>query len=176
MTTSDDISTTGAGSAPNRLPTSTLLIAGGAVLILIGSFLPWVKIFAFGISGVDTDYGIITLLIGVIALVAAFGAGRVFDAGKTRAALVVTAVLGAVALACALYVGFAIRDSVAEDEGGTDTAATEEESGLGEEFDDALEDFASALEPQTGVGVYTTALGGVLVLAGGLMGAARANQ
>lgn len=172
MTTNDDVTHPTTPTGPSRLPTTTLLIAAGAVLILIGSFLPWITVFGFGISGVNTDYGIITLVIAAVALVAAFGAGRVFDAGKTRAAMIVTAVLGAVALACALYVGFAIRDSVAEDEGGSDAAATEEEdSGLGDEFDDALEGFAESLSPKTGVGVYTTALGGVLVLAGGLMAA-----
>lgn len=171
MTTNDDVTHPTTPTGPSRLPTTTLLIAAGAVLILIGSFLPWITVFGFGISGVDTDYGIITLVIAAVALVAAFGAGRVFDVGKTRVAMIVTAVLGAVALACALYVGFAIRESVAEDEGGSEAAATDEESGLGEEFDDALEGFAESLAPKTGVGVYATALGGVLVLAGGVMAA-----
>ena len=72
MTTNDDVTHPMTPTGPSRLPTTTLLIAAGAVLILIGSFLPWITVFGFGISGVDTDYGIITLVIAAVALVAAF--------------------------------------------------------------------------------------------------------
>ena len=174
MTTSDDTNATPA-AAPSRLPTSTLLIGAGALLLVVGAFLPWVKVFAFGISGVDTDWGIFTLLIGVVALVAAFGAGRVFNASKSGVLLKVTAALGVVAVAIAVYVGFAIRDSVAQDEAGAETSTSEEEDlgEFGEGFEDVFKDLADALKPTTGVGVYATLLGGALVAAGGLMGSRR---
>jgi hypothetical protein len=173
MTTNDDLTPASTPAGAGRLPTSTLLLGAGALLLIVGAFLPWIKVFAFGISGVDTNYGIGTLLIGVVALVGAFGAGRIFNASKAGIFLKVAAALGVVALALALYVGFAIRDSIAEDEAGTDDAAATEDSGLGAEFDDALEDLTEALKPTTGVGVYATALGGALVLAGGLMASRR---
>jgi uncharacterized membrane protein YedE/YeeE len=174
MTTNDDTNVTPPAS-PGRLPTSTLLIGAGALLLLLGAFLPWVKVFAFGISGVDTDWGIVTLLIGVVALVAAFGAGRIFDPSKANIFLKVTAALGVVAVAIAVYVGFAIRDAVAEDETGTETSTSEEQDlgELGEGFEDAFSDLADALKPTTGVGVYATLLGGALVAAGGILGSRR---
>lgn len=156
-----------ADARPGRLPTSTLLLGAGGLLILIGAFLPWVTVFGFGISGVNTNYGIITILIGIAALIIAFGAGRLYNARLSGTLMKVAAGLGALACALALYVGFAIREDVAEDEGSGDTASSEEED-LGE-FGDALEGFAEALKPKTGVGVYTTLLGGALAVAGGVM-------
>lgn len=180
MTETNDTTT---NTAPGRLPTSSLLLGAGGILLIIGALLPWVTIAeVFSISGVGSDYGIIALLGAAVALVAALGAGRVFSAGQTKPVAIAAIVLGVLSLAAALYVGFAIRDAVAEDEVDDGAVAQEDEISTGDaeldaELEASLEGFAAELEaaftPTTGIGVYTTALGGLLVIAGGAMLARR---
>lgn len=169
-----DNDTTPAPTGPSRLPTSTVLLGAGGLLLILGAFLPWVTVGdLLGISGVSARYGIATLIVGLVALLAAFGAGRVFDMTKRRPVLIASGVLGALATILALYVGFAIRDNVAEDKTGEETAAQNDSSTneddsfaeLGAEFAESL---AAAFEIKTGVGVYATLIGGALVLAGGV--------
>lgn len=162
-------------TAPSRLPASTLLAGAGGLLVVLGAFLPWVTVGSvFSISGIDAKYGIATLIVGIILLIAAFGAGKVYDASKAKVAATVITVLGALALAVGLYAGFVIRDNIAEANADTSASSTTEGGG---ELDAAFEDFANeiaeAFKPGTGFGVYATALGGALALGGGLMAAKR---
>ena len=165
--------------APARIPVPTLLLGAGGVALVIGSLLPWVTVGSiFSISGITSKYGIGTLLVGLFALLAAFGAGRVFVTTARRPVMIGTAVLGVAALGLAVYVGFAIRDSVAKSDSrskATGTAAplpigTSDPSNLDQSFQDAfkgLQDkLASVFAVHTGFGVYVTALGGALVIGG----------
>lgn len=93
MTTADDTNIAPT-AGPGRLPTSTLLMGAGGVLLLISAILPWVTVFGIGISGVSAQWGVITLLAGLAVLVAAFGAGRIFDAAKTALLTTIAAGLG----------------------------------------------------------------------------------
>ena len=142
---------------------------------MLGAFLPWVTVGEiFGISGVSAQYGIATLVVGLLALVAAFGTGKIFDRSKRSLVVTAAAVLGAIAVAISIFVGFAIRDSVAKDE--TEQQTAQESTSTGdEELDQSLENFgadlaktfADAFKVSTGIGVYATLLGGALVVAGG---------
>ncbi len=152
---------------PTKLPTSALLLAAGGLLLVLGAFLPWVEAAqVFGVSGIGVRWGIATLLAGVFAAVAAFGSGRIFARAGRLPVMIAAVVLGSASLLIALYVGLAIRGSVAET--GAETASTGDPA-----LDAELDEFSASLEeafaPKTGIGVYSTALGGVLVLAGGVL-------
>ncbi|MCW2738472.1 hypothetical protein [Nocardioides sp.] len=88
-----------------------------------------------------------------------------------KALAIAGVVLGLLSLAIAIYVGFAIRDSIAEDEGGSDSSSSE--STGNDELDDSLDEFERSLEELfkvgTGIGVYATALGGLAVAGGAAM-------
>lgn len=158
--------------APVRLPTSTLLMGGGAVALVLGAFLPWVTVASiFNLSGVSVRYGIGTLVAGLLVLVVAFGRDRVYDASKQRPLRIGAVVLGVAALGVALYVGFAIRNSLAQDkEGGSASGFSADTTSGDPEFQKSVDDFgkqiANAFAPKTGFGVYVTALGGLLVVVG----------
>lgn len=165
----------------SRLPASTLLLGAGGLLLILGAFLPWVTIGAIGsISGVNSRYGLGTLLIGVMVLVATFGVGRIFSRDEAKAVMIIAAAFGAASLVLALYVGFATRDSVAEGEV-DDAGASEGADSSSDDLDAAFEDFGKEFEESlaefvkvgTGVGVYATALGGALVAGGGYLASRR---
>lgn len=147
-----------------KLPTSTLLLGAGGLLLLLSAFMPWIKVLAFSLSGVDTDWGLIAIVAGVAAIIAAAGP-RVFASEKAVAAVLsLTGILAVFAIIGAIYVGFAVRDSVAKEE--SSEASSPSNPYLGEEFEDALDEFAEAFKPTTGTGVYAAVIGGVVVLAG----------
>ncbi len=168
---------------PGRLPASTLALAVGGILLIIGAMLPWVTVGAlFSISGITAHYGLGTLLIGLVALVAAFGAGRVFSPRAGKFVSAITSLLGLVALAVALLVAFGIRDAIAESEsGGNKSVATDTTNPItgDTELDNSLrelgESVAEAFKVSTGMGVYSTAAGGLLVLLGGVQAFRRAT-
>jgi hypothetical protein len=166
-----------AQALPARLPTPTLLLAAGAVLLVVGSLLPWVTIASiFSVNGVTAKYGIGTLIAGLVAFVAAFGAGRIFSNAARRPVMISTAVLGLLSLLLAVGVTVKLRETIAHSSGhSTDTAAlTSADPGtdptLGGEFGQALtkatQSLTEALKPKTGFGVFVIGLGGILTLAG----------
>ena len=50
--------------------TEQKLVVGGAILIVLGAFLPWATVFGISIAGIDGD-GSLTLLMGLVAGVVA---------------------------------------------------------------------------------------------------------
>ena len=160
-------------STSTRLPLSTLLLGVGGALLVLGALLPWVEVGSvLSISGVTANWGLVTIVAGAVALLVAFGVGRIFPSEQARPAAVVAAVAGGASLLIALYVGFAIRDSVAESRTESGIAGVVVPGELGTEFQESLDELSAsiteAFKASTGVGVYATALGGVLVCAGGL--------
>lgn len=158
-----------AHEGPHAEPLSRagLLIALGAILLVLGSFLPWVTVGAFwSISGVGARWGLITLFTGLALLVIAVQllTGRLVQPSRTRALAVGGVVLGVLSVGLALYVGLGLRDAIAESDGGT--AASESADNAADELDGLADDFADSLkalfEVGTGAGLYTVGVGGIL--------------
>lgn len=154
-----------------RLPLSTLLLGAGGVLLVLGALLPWVTVGSIlSISGITARWGLLTIIAGVVVLLAASGAGRGFAARQAHSVALVAAVAGAASLLIALYVGFAIRDAVAESREGSQTVGVVAPSGLDPEFQRSFDELSASLleafKASTGVGVYATALGGALACVG----------
>ena len=117
------------------------LIAGAsALLVVLGAFMPWVKLGFLSANGTDGD-GVITLLLGVVAgvlvLVAAQSQGRLVSFGIGGAGVVIVAV--------AAYDIITINDAL----------------------NDSDNIFASSAT--VGEGLYVTALGGVGLVVGSFM-------
>lgn len=125
------------------------------------------------VSGVDGRWGLVSLAAGLVAVLIAIqvGTGRLIRRSPDTALAVTGVVVGLVSVAGALYVGFAIRDTVAEQETRS-SSASEADTGS-DELDASRNEFQTSLEELfkvgTGVGVYVTTLGGLLVAAGGAM-------
>jgi hypothetical protein len=154
-----------AGPAGGALPATALIMGAGGLALVFGAFLPWVTVASiFTVNGVSVHWGIATLIAGLVVLVVALGRGRIYTADQEQPLSIVAAVLGVGAIAVALYVGFAIRDSVAEDK--SDVASG---PSTGPDVDiDFGNAFAELFKVRTGFGVYITAIGGVLAAAGGI--------
>jgi len=76
----------------------------GAILSIFGAFMPWAKVFIFTATGIDVNWGILTLFLGVIAAITSFG-----TEGKWKR--VVYIVLGLTVLTVAiLFIGGVISE------------------------------------------------------------------
>jgi hypothetical protein len=162
--------TTGTPSVPyaaTTLPATMLLLGAGGLALVFGAFLPWVTVASFfTISGFSVHWGIATLIAGCAVLVVALGRGTIYTPDQQQAVCIVAAVLGVGAIAVSLYVGFAIRDSVAEAKSSIPSSPAGTNPGVDIDFGDALAEF---FKIRTGSGVYVTALGGVMAAAGGIL-------
>jgi hypothetical protein len=134
-----------------------------AVLLLVGSLSPWITISFLSVNGTDTWWGIVTLF-GSIAL--AFHAVTRLWPGSFDSTIAGVSRIGAlVGLAASLailgYVGVRLVEASRQfstDIGTTEAQVTDDTSGLGEEFDDALEEFTQSLtellDPRLALGWY----------------------
>lgn len=140
-------STTGqlaSGSPPNpRLIAYAVAVAA----LIIGSLTPWVTIFGVGLSGVSIHYGIVSLIAAAFTALLAYLTTRTMSKGGLRAAAGLTAVCALASAGCAIYVGWAVRSSYADD------------TGSDNDFANA---FAEALRPGLGIGVWLV-LGGAVI-------------
>jgi hypothetical protein len=159
------------------LPRAVLTIGVGGVFALVGSLLPWVTIASIlSISGVSARWGLIPLVAGLllVAIAIQLATGKLVAATANRALAIVGIVLGVLSLATSLYVGFAIRDAVAESK--SETSASEDVSTGDAEMDAWADEFAKGLEELfeigTGIGVYVTGLGGLLGAGGSALAVA----
>lgn len=165
-----------------QFPAEVLMLGLGGILMFVGAFLPWVSVASiFSVSGIDAQWGLVALFAGFAALgvSAQLGTGRLVRAELNRGLSILGVILGVVGLAAALYVGFAIRDTVAEDESGSTTTSEDESTGDAE-FDASMEEFEESLEDlfaiKVGTGVYIAIAGGLLTSAGGAVAIRRHSR
>src|SRR5438093_12578309 len=93
---------------------SKLLMAGGGAM-LVGSITPWVTVLFFSVSGLDTNYGVITLLAGLACAVAGYQTwkGSLFQKSVEKV-IVIAALVAAIAGTTApIYVAVEAKRSVA---------------------------------------------------------------
>jgi hypothetical protein len=135
-------------STPAR-PVNTRMItyAAAVAALVVGSLTPWVTIFGIGLSGVSIHYGIVSLLAAGLTALLAYLSTRTMGERARRATAAVTAVAALASAGCAIYVGWAVRSSYADD------------ASSDNEFANA---FAEAFRPGLGIGVWLV-LGGAVV-------------
>ncbi|MCW2674659.1 MAG: hypothetical protein JWP14_3248 [Frankiales bacterium] len=152
-------------ASPRRLSLGLSVLA--AVTLAVGAFLPWVTIFAFGLSGVDVKHGYTALAAAALAGVLAWQLFRIEQGNSPRRLRAVCYIAGStalLALASAIYVGFVIRDNVAGDSGHGSTLDPSE--GLAS-FEAELQ---KAFTPHIGAGVWVTMAGAVLAIIAAMPG------
>lgn len=163
-----------------RLPASTIVLALGGGLLVIGAFLDWISSAGiFGVTGVRARYGLVTLAVGLYVQAVAFGAGRLYDVSYRKPVAVVTLLLGAASAGLALAVGFTIVNAADSEPPPAAAAAPADPddpfAALGESFDQLGDDLAEAFAPKLGVGVFVTVAGGALVAVGAAASLGRRN-
>jgi hypothetical protein len=153
-----------------RTPVAGILGVIGGALLALGSFLAWAEVSGGGTSvtakGVDGSDGYITLVAGLVAVVAgiviATGTGRVL-----AAVLVILAgiVGGGIGLYDALTAKDSVLDAAAEELAPSFEASAQEVRTV---LDQAID--AGQLSVSIGIGLYVVIGGGVVALAGGILG------
>lgn len=177
---SDDTDpTAGGGSTPeppqaqpvmDGAPRWVLLLLGGGGAVVLGSFLPWLQVLVIAISGISAQWGIVTLVAGLVALVAAYQAwkGGLLQPSTTRPLLVAAAVAGVVAVLVPTLVAVNFKQSLARSE--LEEASPVEGGPSVDEILPDMEEFESSLAEafavRIGFGLWLTALGGAATLAG----------
>jgi len=151
-------------------PVAGILGLVGGALMTLGSFLAWAEVAGGGTSviakGVDGSDGYITLVAGLVAVVAgiviATGTGRVL-----AAVLVILAgiVGGGIGLYDALTAKDSVLDAAAEELAPSFEASAQEVRTV---LDQAID--AGQLSVSIGIGLYVVIGGGVVALAGGILG------
>jgi hypothetical protein len=152
-----------------RTPVAGILGVIGGALLAVGSFLAWAEVSGGGTSvsakGVDGSDGYITLVAGLVAVVAG-----VVMAKSTRRLLAVLVILaGIVGGGIGLYDALTAKDSV------LDAAAEELAPAFGVSaqevrtvLDQAID--AGQLSVSISIGLYVVIGGGVVALVGGILG------
>jgi Tryptophan-associated transmembrane protein (Trp_oprn_chp) len=150
-------------------PTAAIVTIVGGVLLAVASFLPWAKVSGSGASvtakGLDGSDGYITLAAGLIAVVA----GLVLLRATRRVLAVVAVLVGLVGGGIALYDALTAKDSV------LDAAAEELAPSFGVSADQVRAALDQAVDSGTlgvsiGVGLYIAIAGGLVAIAGGVLG------
>lgn len=143
-------------------------LVGGALMAL-GSFLAWAEVSGGGTSatakGVDGSDGYITLVAGLVAVVA----GVVIARGTRRVLAVLIILAGIVGGGIGLYDALTAKDNVL-DAAAEELAPTFEASAqqVRTVLDQAID--AGQLSVSISIGLYVVIGGGVVALAGGILG------
>ena len=143
-------------------------VVGGALLVL-GSLLTWAEVTGGGTSvtakGVDGSDGYITLVAGLVAVVAGIMMAR--GTGRVLAVLVILAgiVGGGIGLYDALTAKDSVIDEEAEELAPTFGASAQQVRTV---LDQAI--YAGQLSVSISIGLYVVIGGGVVALAGGILG------
>jgi hypothetical protein len=131
-----------------RKTTDAILAGIGAVLVIIGAFLPWVKVAFISAAGTDGD-GVITLIIAAIA-----GVLILVRLNNWSAILCLLVCLGGLIISgIAIYDMINIQDKIDSARGQSELASA----------------FLSSA--RIGEGLYATLAGGVAMVIGGVLGA-----
>jgi hypothetical protein len=152
-----------------RIPVAGVLGVVGGALLAVGSFLDWAEVSGGGTSvtasGVDGSDGYITLIAGIVAVVA----GLVMGKGTRRMLAVLVILAGIVGGGIGLYDALTAKDSVldaaAEELAPTFGATTQQVRTV---LDEAID--AGQLSVSISIGLYVVIAGGVVALAGGILG------
>jgi hypothetical protein len=150
-------------------PVAGILGLVGGALMALGSFLAWAEVSGGGTSvtakGVDGSDGYITLVAGIVAVVA----GVVIARGTGRVLAVAMILAGIVGGGIGLYDALTAKDNV------LDAAAEELAPTFGVSaqqvrtvLDQAID--AGQLSVSISIGLYVVIGGGVVALAGGILG------
>jgi hypothetical protein len=161
--------------APARqaLPLEALGLGLGAVLLVVSAFLPWISIFAFGVSGIDLRYGVVALVAGILSLVAAAEAATGSVVGPARRSLVhgVAVVAGLGSAIAALAVWTRLRQVLSDLDGfaglggelSFDESAPSPDDPFAAGFGELGQQLADALAPQAAAGLWLALAAGLLV-------------
>ena len=150
-------------------PVAGILGLVGGALMALGSFLAWAEVSGGGTSvtakGVDGSDGYITLVAGIVAVVA----GVVIARGTRRVLAVVMILAGIVGGGIGLYDALTAKDNVldaaAEELAPTFGASAQQVRTV---LDQAID--AGQLSVSISIGLYVVIGGGVVALAGGILG------
>jgi hypothetical protein len=156
-----------------------VMLAGGAVLI-VGSLLAWVTVnlgrtlggLSVDVKGTDAD-GTISLVCGIVVAIVGIVALAIKSRGVRRAMAIVAIVAGLIGGGVALY-------DISQKDNQLDTGFRQAiEQRTGQPATDAQLRALKAILERLGIkvslgpGIYVTAIGGLVALAGGVMGVAR---
>ena len=150
-------------------PVAGILGLVGGALLALGSFLTWAEVTGGGTSvtakGVDGSDGYITLVAGLVAVVAGIMMAR-----GTRRVLAVLVILagilgGGIGLYDALTAKDSVLDAAAEELATTFGASAQEVRTV---LDQAID--AGQLSVSISIGLYVVIGGGLVALAGGILG------
>ncbi len=156
-------------------PVAGILGVVGGALLAVGSFLTWAEVTGGGTSvtakGVDGSDGYITLIAGVVAIVAGMMMAR-----ATRRVLAVLVILagivgGGIGLYDALTAKDSVLDAAAEELAPTFGASAEQVRTV---LDQAID--AGQLSVSISIGLYVVIGGGVVALVGGILGLRYAGE
>ena len=158
-----------------RTPVVGILGVVGGALLALGSFLDWAEVSGGGRSvtanGVDGSDGYITLVAGIVAVVA----GIVMAKGTRRALAVLVILAGIVGGGIGMYDALTAKDSVldaaAEELAPTFEATAQQVRTV---LDQAID--ARQLSVSISIGLYVVIAGGVVALAGGVLGLRGSGQ
>jgi hypothetical protein len=162
-------------STTRRAPIGAILLLIGGALAATGSFLTWADVRVGDVSasakGVDGSDGYITLVLGVVAILAGFVALR----APKRAIAVVGIIAGVVIMGVGIYDATTAEDSV------LDSVAEDVAPSLGAPVDqvrNVLQQQADSgqLDVSLQIGLYAVIAGGALALVGGVIAAATAKR
>lgn len=136
-----------------KVQVSVACLGGG--LLVAGSILPWASFGAAGTSGVQYGVGIISLLAGLMSAALGLLAG-VAKSPQRRPRKTAWSVVGSAALSLvlAVFVGFATSQSATRYEADAEAGAGVPAAVL------------DAFKPKIAIGLYVTAAGSLVALAG----------
>jgi hypothetical protein len=160
--------------------------------MLLGAFLPWVTVLVISVSGVDAQWGLLTLAAGVVVALAAYQihAGGLVQNMAERTVITIAVVAALAGLFAPVYVAGEAKRSVAistlqsanpfgSSSGGSlfgITPRTSTTSPSGSSRTPSLDGFGNlftgllgnALGPKLGFGIWLSILGALAALAGAL--------